>query len=928
MGNNGFLYQNDDEREREFRLATRIFKTYPSLNKISRKVWDSLLQSSNDPFFRECVRLGFDPAHPPKHSYFKQSDGTVLAFARGKQHEGLLGEGAFGRVKYASDKDGALYAMKVEKKDNGGSESAIAQDVRFMKGPKERVDLGNSRKYYSLFEYRGSSLSKALSSGTLTLAERVCMAKQLAWEVHQLHSGYLSKTGSGYAHHDIKPDNIVLNKKNQPNLIDFGFAESIHQRLNMLAGTPEYMPVSVSELNSSNHAPALARLSKMSSAEKDTFALKRTFYWKDGRPQFFSRAEFFQVSIELRRMLNTKDVDQAIARKDTPLSFAIALAAEEYQQDVSKALAHSSDHQECLYSALEILTFFQEVMPQKPVLDIAAMRTILFEANWFTIKLMMHQLTTFQMKYKHFIEDSDKNDPSFWFELDRMFQLMDSLSQDTNAVTTKVDLSNPDNVEFQQDLNQIIYNFQLNRDELDECLITLIEQVDKALNRQVLRSELKAEYRSLTEYLMKSERIFLCSAQEDYRKRYQDLTTQVFQLTTMQSVNNKEELLEKINDVHALKNTIDAELNLIQSSNDKQQQRIHDLGHDIYRNLNLMKKLTCHLNCSAYNWLSESYKLIQSLERWDVKLEKLEGLSATIDKLVASEIVPAVKHDSQEFLRATTEKMKKRTSLLSQKLDMMTSKGDTHLKLESSLEAYKTMQSIEGEERDRLEALSKKILEMTMSFPMTQISGDDPLLKIKIDLHPESKHALFKNNELLEMKYDLFVERKAFYEHPHVVILAEIYNGLKDNQIKQLILKEVLSAKKPNILDNTFLISWLNARVVIDGLQPDQRRSIRNYIIQHDLPNLEEWKKPIGLWETMQGVIKNTSSKPIADKPIASSTSTILKAIDSDRNTDESIKAIPIQQKPPSKVATHKEGSSVTKDLDDEDEIRPTGLTR
>ncbi|KGP63826.1 hypothetical protein EP47_12405 [Legionella norrlandica] len=207
-----------------------IFSQFPQLVKVSRKVWPDVIAQATPEQMSILKQHGFNPNHLPKHSYICQEDGVILALSRGKEG-GRLGTGSQAiQVKFAINEQSALYGCKImsgAQKDE--LECQIAQKLGYMKhkvldakGPERNISSKDGKlafskiTSYQAFTYLGKSLDRV----DLSVTQKKQVARKLFWQLYQLHT-------AGYIHHDIKPDNILIDDFFQPWIIDFGLSEKI-----------------------------------------------------------------------------------------------------------------------------------------------------------------------------------------------------------------------------------------------------------------------------------------------------------------------------------------------------------------------------------------------------------------------------------------------------------------------------------------------------------------------------------------------------------------------------------------------------------------------------------------------------------------------------------------------------------------------------
>lgn len=171
---------------------------------------------------------------------------------------GLLGAGGMGQVYEAVGPDGRSIAIKV-------LPSYVAQDRRALqlfRSECENLRQVNSDRVAKFIAsgqeekspwlatelVEGESLkSRVESKGPLDSKELVWFASELLHAVADLHD-------VGIIHGDIKPENILLTKRGQLKLIDFGisqaFGQTIVDKTGTFAGSPEWMsPEAFESLN-------------------------------------------------------------------------------------------------------------------------------------------------------------------------------------------------------------------------------------------------------------------------------------------------------------------------------------------------------------------------------------------------------------------------------------------------------------------------------------------------------------------------------------------------------------------------------------------------------------------------------------------------------------------------------------------------------
>lgn len=196
----------------------------------------------------------FAPQYDTHYSWLKDQEGKIHPLS----HE-VLGAGKYGRVKRSGDE-----VIKIEKNKASYSEVNILTDLNIARGKVLRAD---GKKYYTLMQDLGESLRSILEKNGAELDEcqRFNIAIDLCLKLHRLHCGLDSQSHTRYAHLDLKPANITIDKYGKVNLVDFGASSSSPEQVPIVyrGGTPLYQ---------------VARNFKLSMIQLDNLALKRSLF--------------------------------------------------------------------------------------------------------------------------------------------------------------------------------------------------------------------------------------------------------------------------------------------------------------------------------------------------------------------------------------------------------------------------------------------------------------------------------------------------------------------------------------------------------------------------------------------------------------------------------------------------------------------------
>jgi WD40 repeat protein len=140
--------------------------------------------------------------------------------------------------------------------------------------PIYEVGRHDGQHYFSMGFVEGQSLAQRLADGPLPPREAAAQMIQVAEAIEYAHS-------RGVIHRDLKPGNILLDRKGRPQVTDFGLAKKLQSDSGLtgsgqIMGTPSYMPPE----QAGGHRGAVGPTA-------DVYALGATLYaLLTGRPPF------------------------------------------------------------------------------------------------------------------------------------------------------------------------------------------------------------------------------------------------------------------------------------------------------------------------------------------------------------------------------------------------------------------------------------------------------------------------------------------------------------------------------------------------------------------------------------------------------------------------------------------------------------------
>lgn len=328
------LLLTDEQRLRQFDIAEKAFSDHQGGNKLPR----SNKKNKFIPRIRRRYQLSaLEPLPYDTQFSFINVDGLILMLLPGKEANAILGDGCWAKVKYAYDRYGTQYVVKIEHKQKSKDhfdaehpcvlEEAISTDLGLFIASMRRQDEVSREQGYHVMPLLGRDLKSKLSFGTDLPTETLMrIAVGMCWQVHLTQAGLSSKSGRGYVHRDIKLDNFVISSGNKVQLLDFGLAaEMIDEKPKNLKGTMNYLPLCAGEVPLRN---------------SDVIALKRclympeSFYTPEGyktRTHSDAACIFSEEVLREKGLFSLLDTSDSDAGKyfDGPLYLASAIALAE-----------------------------------------------------------------------------------------------------------------------------------------------------------------------------------------------------------------------------------------------------------------------------------------------------------------------------------------------------------------------------------------------------------------------------------------------------------------------------------------------------------------------------------------------------------------------------------------------------------------------
>ncbi|RNC77698.1 hypothetical protein DA717_08795 [Piscirickettsiaceae bacterium NZ-RLO2] len=210
-------WESEEHKKKEWEIAEKHLR--------NGKVGEETVLPKSKPWWNPKLYTDQEGIKHKINHDFIVVDGQIFALAGTGNY---LGKGSCGTVKLAEDKKGNIYAVKTGSlKYIPESELQALTDVNSPTGRKLiKGHMTKGHKRYVLLHFFGISLDKVNFKGYRHKLDACFQAVHL---VKLLNRGALSESGTEYYHSDIKPENFVMDKEGNVELIDFG---SISSRTN------------------------------------------------------------------------------------------------------------------------------------------------------------------------------------------------------------------------------------------------------------------------------------------------------------------------------------------------------------------------------------------------------------------------------------------------------------------------------------------------------------------------------------------------------------------------------------------------------------------------------------------------------------------------------------------------------------------------
>jgi len=261
------------------------------------------------------------------------------------------GAGAYGEVYYCKDVSGKFLAVKIVSKQMLGTHwqrelQGVINYRRITENAPELLQIFHVEETEDSFfytmepadscvegEYHPDTLGQRLQAGAIPQDEQLPILKGIFAGIKTIHD-------AGFAHRDIKPDNILF-VKGVPKLGDIGLLSSLSNTMTAIAGTIEFIPPEMRDSPEEQDRP--------SRQKSDLYALGKVLYCMltGNEPQHFpSTPENMSISDRQQKLL--WQLSLALCNREPLYRLHAIVGIEEELQRIEKILVQGETFKEHL----------------------------------------------------------------------------------------------------------------------------------------------------------------------------------------------------------------------------------------------------------------------------------------------------------------------------------------------------------------------------------------------------------------------------------------------------------------------------------------------------------------------------------------------------------------------------------------------------